>query len=80
MNADVAAEDTSALALWNDPTAAVAARVDALIAAMTLEEKTAQLFGVWVGASADGGEVARTSTRWRTPSTSTRSSPPGWAS
>ncbi|MFZ4292805.1 glycoside hydrolase family 3 N-terminal domain-containing protein [Streptomyces cellulosae] len=58
MNADVAAEDTSALALWNDPTAAVAARVDALIAAMTLEEKTAQLFGVWVGASADGGEVA----------------------
>ncbi|WP_210637503.1 glycoside hydrolase family 3 N-terminal domain-containing protein [Streptomyces sp. GESEQ-13] len=58
MNADVAAENTSALALWNDPTAAVAARVDALIAAMTLEEKTAQLFGVWVGASADGGEVA----------------------
>ncbi|MDX3414466.1 glycoside hydrolase family 3 N-terminal domain-containing protein [Streptomyces sp. MD20-1-1] len=58
MNADVAAEITSALALWNDPTAPVAARVDALIAAMTLEEKTAQLFGVWVGASADGGEVA----------------------
>ncbi|MGV9526383.1 beta-xylosidase/alpha-l-arabinosidase [Streptomyces cellulosae] len=58
MNADVAAENTSALALWNDPTAPVAARVDALIAAMTLEEKTAQLFGVWVGASADGGEVA----------------------
>ncbi|MEU1264507.1 glycoside hydrolase family 3 N-terminal domain-containing protein [Streptomyces cellulosae] len=58
MNADVAAENTSALSLWNDPTAPVAARVDALIAAMTLEEKTAQLFGVWVGASADGGEVA----------------------
>ncbi|MET9232880.1 glycoside hydrolase family 3 N-terminal domain-containing protein [Streptomyces cellulosae] len=58
MNADVAAENTSALALWNDPTVPVAARVDALIAAMTLEEKTAQLFGVWVGASADGGEVA----------------------
>jgi len=58
VNADVAAENTSALALWNDPTVPVAARVDALIAAMTLEEKTAQLFGVWVGASADGGEVA----------------------
>ncbi|MFD8168333.1 glycoside hydrolase family 3 N-terminal domain-containing protein [Streptomyces cellulosae] len=58
MNADVAAENTSALALWNDPTVPVAARVDALIAAMTLEQKTAQLFGVWVGASADGGEVA----------------------
>ncbi|MEV5269312.1 glycoside hydrolase family 3 protein, partial [Streptomyces werraensis] len=58
MNADVAAENPSALSLWNDPTVPVDARVDALIAAMTLEEKTAQLFGVWVGASADGGEVA----------------------
>ncbi|MFD6036712.1 glycoside hydrolase family 3 N-terminal domain-containing protein [Streptomyces griseoincarnatus] len=58
MNADVAAENPSALSLWNDPTAPVDARVDALIAAMTLEEKTAQLFGVWVGAAADGGEVA----------------------
>jgi len=34
------------------------ARVDALIAAMTLEEKIAQLYGVWVGANADGGDVA----------------------
>ncbi|HZM56522.1 MAG TPA: glycoside hydrolase family 3 N-terminal domain-containing protein, partial [Acidimicrobiales bacterium] len=25
---------------------------------MTLEEKTAQLYGVWVGAATDGGEVA----------------------
>ncbi|MGC0374178.1 glycoside hydrolase family 3 N-terminal domain-containing protein [Streptomyces sp. SAI-229] len=58
MNADVAAENTSTISLWNDPTASVAARVDALIGAMTLEEKTAQLYGVWVGASDDGGEVA----------------------
>ncbi|MEV6665027.1 beta-glucosidase [Streptomyces nigra] len=58
MNADVAVENTSAIALWNDPTAPVSARVDALIDAMTLEEKTAQLFGVWVGASDEGGEVA----------------------
>ncbi|MEU1080594.1 glycoside hydrolase family 3 N-terminal domain-containing protein [Streptomyces sp. NPDC005908] len=58
MNADVAAESTSALPLWNDPTASVTARVDALIDAMTLEEKTAQLYGVWVGASDEGGEVA----------------------
>ncbi len=58
MNADVAAENTSALPLWNDPTASVTARVDALIDAMTLEEKTAQLYGVWVGASDEGGEVA----------------------
>ncbi|MFE1464390.1 glycoside hydrolase family 3 N-terminal domain-containing protein [Streptomyces nigra] len=58
MNADVAVENTSAIALWNDPTAPVSARVDALIDAMTLEEKTAQLYGVWVGASDEGGEVA----------------------
>ncbi|MFI8205310.1 beta-glucosidase [Streptomyces sp. NPDC085937] len=58
MNADVAAENTSALPLWNDPTASVTDRVDALIDAMTLEEKTAQLYGVWVGASDEGGEVA----------------------
>ncbi|MDI9832774.1 glycoside hydrolase family 3 N-terminal domain-containing protein [Streptomyces sp. KAU_LT] len=58
MNADVAEENTTATALWNDPTAPVAARVDALVDAMTLEEKTAQLYGVWVGASDEGGEVA----------------------
>ncbi|MET9429686.1 glycoside hydrolase family 3 N-terminal domain-containing protein [Streptomyces sp. NPDC003036] len=33
-------------------------RVSALISAMTLEEKTAQLYGVWAGASDQGGEVA----------------------
>lgn len=32
--------------------------VDALIAGMTLEQKVAQLYGVWVGANADGGDVA----------------------
>ncbi len=58
MNADVAAENTSTISLWNDPTASVAARVDALVGAMTLQEKIAQLYGVWVGASDDGGEVA----------------------
>jgi beta-xylosidase len=45
-------------ATWNDPALDVATRVDALVAAMTLPEKVAQLYGVWVGASADGGEVA----------------------
>ncbi|MBM9435004.1 beta-xylosidase/alpha-l-arabinosidase [Actinacidiphila bryophytorum] len=44
--------------LWNDPALPAATRVDALIGAMTLQEKTAQLFGVWVGASDQGGEVA----------------------
>jgi beta-xylosidase len=32
--------------------------VTGLIAALTLEEKIAQLYGVWVGAASDGGEVA----------------------
>ncbi|MER7893018.1 glycoside hydrolase family 3 N-terminal domain-containing protein [Micromonospora sp. NPDC094482] len=45
-------------AIWNDPSLDPTTRVDALIAEMTLAEKVAQLYGVWVGASADGGEVA----------------------
>ncbi|TQL48796.1 beta-xylosidase [Homoserinimonas aerilata] len=43
---------------WHDTTLTPAARVEALIAEMTLEEKLAQLIGIWVGASADGDEVA----------------------
>ncbi|WP_267717114.1 beta-glucosidase family protein [Streptomyces sp. CoH17] len=58
MNANVAADDTAGVSRWNDTTASVTARVDALIKAMTLQEKTAQLYGVWVGASDQGGEVA----------------------
>ncbi|MEB3965697.1 glycoside hydrolase family 3 C-terminal domain-containing protein [Streptomyces kunmingensis] len=44
--------------LWRDPTATPADRAEALLAEMSLEEKIAQLFGVWVGASAEGGDVA----------------------
>ncbi|WP_448003591.1 beta-xylosidase/alpha-l-arabinosidase [Agromyces bauzanensis] len=40
---------------WRDPARPVDERVDALIAEMTLDEKLAQLYGVWVGASDDGG-------------------------
>ncbi|MFJ6912885.1 beta-glucosidase [Streptomyces sp. NPDC101133] len=60
MNANVAEENenTTTAPLWNDTTASVTARVDALVAAMTLAEKTAQLYGVWVGASDEGDEVA----------------------
>jgi beta-xylosidase len=43
---------------WQDPALTPGARADALIAAMTLREKISQLFGVWVGASDEGGEVA----------------------
>lgn len=80
MNANVAVDNIPGIALWNDPTVSVTARVDALIDAMTLQEKTAQLYGVWVGASDQGGEVAPTSTTWRRQSISTRSCPPDWAS
>ncbi|MGX9883483.1 beta-xylosidase/alpha-l-arabinosidase [Streptomyces sp. NPDC002276] len=43
---------------WRDPALPAAARVDDVLARMTLEEKTAQLYGVWVGADTDGDGVA----------------------
>ncbi|MDY7558648.1 glycoside hydrolase family 3 protein [Cryobacterium sp. 10C3] len=43
---------------WQDTARSPAERVDTLLAAMTLREKVAQLYGVWVGASNDGGGVA----------------------
>jgi len=43
---------------WRDPALPAAARVDDLLGRMTLEEKTAQLYGVWVGAATDGDGVA----------------------
>ncbi|MFF9811770.1 glycoside hydrolase family 3 protein, partial [Streptomyces coeruleorubidus] len=43
---------------WRDPALPAEARVDDLLARMTLEEKTAQLYGVWVGAATDGDGVA----------------------
>jgi len=52
------AADGASLPPWNDPAVPTSRRVSALIAEMTLEEKIAQLYGVWVGASNDGGEVA----------------------
>ncbi|WP_345670517.1 beta-xylosidase/alpha-l-arabinosidase [Streptomyces similanensis] len=43
---------------WQDPDRPAVARVADLLSRMTLEEKTAQLYGVWVGASTDGDGVA----------------------
>ncbi|NEB38275.1 glycosyl hydrolase [Streptomyces sp. SID14515] len=43
---------------WHDPALTHEARADALIDAMTLQEKISQLVGVWVGASDEGAEVA----------------------
>ena len=45
-------------AAWRDPSVAVADRVAQLMAEMTLEEKVAQLYGVWVGADSAGAGVA----------------------
>ncbi|WP_081539922.1 beta-xylosidase/alpha-l-arabinosidase [Kitasatospora setae] len=43
---------------WRDRALSAGERADALIAEMTLPEKLAQLIGVWVGASDEGGDVA----------------------
>jgi beta-xylosidase len=50
--------DVGVVPLWRDASQTTDARVEALISEMTLDEKLAQLYGIWVGASADGGEVA----------------------
>jgi beta-xylosidase len=42
---------------WHDPAAEPAERVRALMARMTLREKLAQLYGIWVGIDS-GGEMA----------------------
>ncbi|MBP2324913.1 beta-glucosidase [Kibdelosporangium banguiense] len=47
-----------AVPVWRDVRLPVDERVDALIAAMTLREKLAQLVGVWVGADPSGAGVA----------------------
>ncbi|MEU6205240.1 glycoside hydrolase family 3 N-terminal domain-containing protein [Micromonospora musae] len=58
MTDNVTVDMEPSTAIWNDPSYDLPTRVDALIAEMTVPEKVAQLYGVWVGASADGGEVA----------------------
>ncbi len=51
-------EDGGATEPWRDRRLDAAERARALAARMTLEEKLAQLVGVWVGADASGGGVA----------------------
>ena len=43
---------------WRDPDASPAERVRDLLAQMTIREKLAQLYGVWVGVDATSGPVA----------------------
>ena len=52
------AATTTTDAPWRDRSLTPAARAAALIAELTLEEKIAQLYGIWMGASADGADVA----------------------
>lgn len=49
---------TAEVAPWRDERLAPRARAEALVPLMSLEEKVAQLVGVWVGADASGGGVA----------------------
>ncbi|PRX45896.1 beta-xylosidase [Prauserella shujinwangii] len=53
-----AAQSRTAGAPWADPALPVERRVALLLADMTLEEKLAQLVGVWVGITDSGDEVA----------------------
>ncbi|MFE5672243.1 glycoside hydrolase family 3 N-terminal domain-containing protein [Agromyces sp. NPDC056523] len=48
------AESATTDAAWRDAARPLDERVEALVGAMTLDEKLAQLYGVWVGASDDG--------------------------
>lgn len=53
------ADPTSAVdGPWRDPSLSPEERVADLAARMTLEEKSAQLYGIWVGADAEGDGVA----------------------
>ncbi len=58
MTGTVAIQPQAPYHAWRDPALSAEARVDALIREMTLKEKVAQLFGIWVGASDEGAEVA----------------------
>ncbi|WP_241842991.1 beta-glucosidase family protein [Agromyces albus] len=49
---------TSTDAPWRDRSLPAGARADALIAELTLDEKIAQLYGIWIGAADDGADVA----------------------
>ncbi|BCB84970.1 beta-glucosidase [Phytohabitans suffuscus] len=54
----VETEPAPAQAPWRDPKLSPTERAEALLPLMTVEEKLAQLVGVWVGADAEGGGVA----------------------
>jgi beta-xylosidase len=50
-------ESSDSAEIWRDPAGTPAERVRDLVARMTLREKVAQLYGVWVGIDTAGGDV-----------------------
>jgi beta-xylosidase len=53
----VTTESSVSAEIWRDPAADPATRVSDLISRMTMREKIAQLYGVWVGIDAAAGDV-----------------------
>ena len=53
----VTTESSVSAEIWRDPAADPAIRVSDLISRMTMREKIAQLYGVWVGIDAAAGDV-----------------------
>ncbi|SDK31818.1 glycoside hydrolase family 3 N-terminal domain-containing protein [Nonomuraea jiangxiensis] len=58
MRGHVPTDTSPESARWRDPRLSPAERAEALVPLMTLEEKVAQLVGVWAGADASGEGVA----------------------
>jgi beta-xylosidase len=58
MTTDAMTDATMTDAPWRDRSLDAGTRASALIAELTLEEKIAQLYGIWIGASDDGADVA----------------------
>ena len=54
----MAIENTAVVELWRDSAAPAADRIKDLIPRMSVREKVAQLYGVWVGADGTSGQVA----------------------
>jgi beta-xylosidase len=54
----VTVENQVTAEVWRDPAAPAEERISDLISRMTVPEKLAQLYGVWVGIDSAGGDVA----------------------
>jgi beta-xylosidase len=48
---------------WHDQSLSAEQRVESLVAQMTLHEKVAQLYGLWLSPPREGGDVAPSTSR-----------------